>query len=211
MDSDKKLKVFRDKIDEIDNSIVDLIKQRMSVVQEVGLHKENIKDKFFIRSAREADMMKDLIEKLDGVINKKAVFNIWRSLIVSANICEQSLEVIYYNPQGDKENATILQNYYANLVSISEMRDISQLDTIDIRGDSEKSKILAVGESEAAVLERIMKGGMKIFAKVGALYLIANKPIEKSEEDRLVYFIDGEIVECDNEIDGEFWGVVPVC
>lgn len=209
MDSDKKLKVFRDKIDEIDNSIVELIKQRMLVVKEVGRHKESNNDKFFIRSAREADMMKDLTGKLEGVLDKRAVFNIWRSLIVSANVSEQGLEVFYYNQNNDLEAKKSLQDYYANLIKITDIENIKQF---LLESDNKNARILAVDSSDVDVFETILQEdkNLKIFAKVGKLYLLANKPVEKSQEDKLIFVVDGIIVESDIEVEGEFLGVVSV-
>jgi chorismate mutase len=54
------LEDFRSKIDVIDNKIINLLKSRMAIVARVAEFKKSNNYKFFIRSAREADMIKDL-------------------------------------------------------------------------------------------------------------------------------------------------------
>lgn len=208
MSLDKQLQVFRDQIDKIDSEIVDLIKKRMSIVKEVGLYKESVADKFFVKSAREADMLRDLTKNLEGVVDKMVVYNIWRSLIVSANIAEQDLEVFLYNPQKNHILMPILSGYYANLVNIVEINDIEQFFSLE---NSQNARILAVdtrqnGDLWQKILDNDEK--LKIFAKVtqkdNSLYLLANKPIERSKKDNFVYLL-GEKLE-ETEIKNESTG-----
>jgi len=202
MSSDTGLKVFRDKIDKIDSDIVDLIKQRMSIVKEVGLYKESVDDGFFIKSAREVDMIRDLTQDLDGVVDERVVFNIWRSLIVSANIAEQDLEVFLYNPDKNQELLDVARCYYANLINIVEINDIETF--LSLKNDG-GARILGVSSKiNDGLWQNILdkKDDLKIFAKIGkggdSLYLLAQKPIEESNKDNLVFFTDGKLIEVDS-------------
>lgn len=199
MSSDTGLKVFRDKIDQIDTDIVDLIKQRMSIVKEVGLYKESVNDDFFIKSAREVDMIRDLTKSLDGIVDKKVVFNIWRSLIVSANVAEQDLSVYIHNPQKNAQLLNIASNYYANLLKIVEINDIDKF--LSLKNDG-VGRILGISTkvndgSWQKILDK--NQNLKIFAKIGddnnELYLLAQKPVEKSNKDNSVFCVDGKLIE----------------
>jgi len=205
------LKVFRDKIDKIDSDIVDLIKERMAIVKEVGLYKESVDDGCFIKSAREVDMMRDLVESLDGVIDKRVVFNIWRSLIVSANIAEQELEVFIYNPNKDAQLVNVLNCYYANLVKIKEINDIEEFLSSGKKGGA---RILALTSSvEGSAWQKVLDSNenLKVFAKIESqLYLLADKPVEKSQNDKFVFFEDGKLVESSEDGQGKFLGVFGV-
>lgn len=199
MSLDKQLQVFRDQIDKIDSEIVNLIKKRMSIVKEVGLHKESVADRFFVKSAREADMIRDLTKNLEGVVDKRVVYNIWRSLIVSANIAEQDLEIFLYNPQKNHVLMPILSGYYANLVKIVEINDIEQFLSLE---NGQNARILAVDTTENGDLwQKILDNDakLKIFAKVtqqdNSLYLLADKPIERSKKDHFVYLSGGKLEE----------------
>ena len=57
----KTLALFREQIDEIDLKILNLLKDRMVVIKNVGDLKKSYNEKFYIRSNREADMIKNLV------------------------------------------------------------------------------------------------------------------------------------------------------
>ena len=59
------LQDLRSEIDKIDNQMIELLGQRMAIVSRVGELKKNNNEKFFIKSNREADMIKDLIKKIN--------------------------------------------------------------------------------------------------------------------------------------------------
>jgi chorismate mutase len=54
----KTLNLFRQDIDQIDHQIIALLEERMEIISQVGELKKSNKEKFFIRSSREADMIK---------------------------------------------------------------------------------------------------------------------------------------------------------
>ena len=58
------LNKFRDEIDKTDCQILELLQKRMLIINQVGELKSLHQQKFFIRSNREADMIKNLIVKM---------------------------------------------------------------------------------------------------------------------------------------------------
>ena len=95
---DLKLSELRQEIDQIDEKIIELLIARFNVVNAVKGLKEDFNDKFFIKSAREADMIKDLIQKSEGKIPAELILNIWRKIISFANYHEQKIAIALYNP-----------------------------------------------------------------------------------------------------------------
>ena len=76
--SENSLTDLRFQIDNIDDQIINLLGERMGIVNQVGELKKNNNEKFFIRSNREADMIKDLLKKSKSNFPKTAIINIWR-------------------------------------------------------------------------------------------------------------------------------------
>ena len=74
----KKLALFREQIDEIDLKILNLLKDRMEIVKNVGELKKSYNEKFYIRANREADMIKNLVNLADDKFPKSTIINIWR-------------------------------------------------------------------------------------------------------------------------------------
>ena len=113
-----KLLQYRRQIDEIDQKIIDLLKARMEVVAQVGKYKEKTKDRLFIKSNREADMIKNLANKIGDHLPKSAIVTIWRKIITSANILEQNLKIGIYNPQNLEKYYYLTREYYGDFVPI---------------------------------------------------------------------------------------------
>jgi len=199
------LESLRTKIDKIDDNILSLLKERMAIVLEVGKLKESNNDKFFIKSAREADMIKNLIDKSKDFIKPQVIINIWRSLITSANISEQNIEVFLLNDEKNTNSGDLVRNleeYYGNLVKICETSDFNDIFS---EKNAKNAKIIASGEKNIHILhENLLKNDKKlmIFAKIPSIsgknsknpvFLFANKQIEKSQSDNSVVLIDSDL------------------
>lgn len=191
---------LRKKIDKIDDELVMLLKERMAVVKEVGELKERNKDNFFIKSAREADMMKNLIQKTKNFIRPQAVFNIWRNLITSANVLEQKITAYIYNPDENFEITNSINNYYGNLIEIvSKDNAQSLLKKLNL----DKAGILAVSsQNNDNFWQEIVEnhGNLTIFAKISEklsrkpnVFLMAKKNAEKSKADNSVIYVESNL------------------
>ncbi len=112
------LEDFRAKIDAIDDRIIDLLKKRMAIVKNVADFKNKNHYKFFIRSAREADMIKNLQKKCDFSFPKSAIFDIWRKIITSSNVVEQELKIAICNPKNIPDYLYQTQKYYGDFITI---------------------------------------------------------------------------------------------
>lgn len=115
----QKLNNLREKIDNIDSQILNLLNDRMDIVSQVADLKKSSNDKFFIRSNREADMLKGLIEKSSGNFPKISILNIWRKIITSANILEQPIKIAIHNPNNISDLQYFVKEYYANFIPIT--------------------------------------------------------------------------------------------
>lgn len=116
--ANKELEKLRVKIDEIDDKIIKLLNDRMEIVDEVGKLKENNGEKFFVRSAREADMIRDLIAKNSGKFPNKDIVNIWRKIIAAANCFEQNLKIALCNPANIPDYKYLIKSYYNDEIEI---------------------------------------------------------------------------------------------
>ena len=115
----QKLNNLREKIDNIDSQILKLLNDRMDVVAQVAELKKNSNDKFFIRSSREADMLKQLIDKSSGNFPKISILNIWRKIITSANMLEQPIKIAIHNPNNISDLQYLVKEYYTNFIPIT--------------------------------------------------------------------------------------------
>ncbi len=207
------LLALRQEIDAIDNQIIDLLSKRMEVIHRVGELKKNNQEKFFIRSNREADMIKDLVKRADNKFPTSAIVSIWRKIIASANMHEQPLQIALHNPRNIADYNYLLREYYYDAVPI-----ISHDSTTNVVSEIEKGAahigvfaLPKVGdESERSDISDNWwiglannKSGIKVFAKVPfikaeeqsnkaqiSLVAVAIKPAEQSQEDNSLLYIE---------------------
>jgi chorismate mutase len=168
----KTLNLFRQDIDQIDHQIIALLEERMEIISQVGELKKSNKEKFFIRSSREADMIKSLLNKSSSKFPKSTIANIWRKIITAANMHEQPFSIALHNPKNISDYAYLVREYYNDEISIiscdsannvvSEIeKDIAQIGVFALpKNDSDEG-----GEHWWVNLANNQKG-IKIFAKI---------------------------------------------
>jgi chorismate mutase len=197
---------LRKSIDNIDNQIIDLLNERIDIILKVSDYKKSIKDKFFIKSAREADMIKNLVSKANPNFPKSTIVNIWRKIITSANVLEQNLIIDIHNPNQNPNYEHLVKEYYGDFVPVNH-RDNAN----DIIADLEKETI-RIGVF-ALTTKSISQhwwlnlannnSKVKIFAKIpfirykkdqnqqnDDLFIAAIKDAEKSEDDNTLLSIE---------------------
>ena len=96
---DNELKPFRDKIDAIDASLLELINRRASLAQEIGKIKAVTNMPVF-RPEREAQILRNLAEKNTGPILTESLQSIYREIISACRALERRLTVAYLGPEG---------------------------------------------------------------------------------------------------------------
>jgi hypothetical protein len=90
----------------------------MEVIKNVGELKKSNNEKFYIRSNREADMIKNLVNLAEDKFPKSTIINIWRKIITSANMNEQTIRIAIHNPRNIADYTYLTREYYNNDVPI---------------------------------------------------------------------------------------------
>ncbi len=90
-----KLTKFRQEIDAIDQQIISLLKRRIDIVRQVGIMKRTETELCcFIRSGREAEMIRDISKSFQGsAFHPVAAAAIWRQIIAASTHHEQPLTI----------------------------------------------------------------------------------------------------------------------
>lgn len=110
---------YRNQIDQIDNEIVNLLIKRTKIVEKVGEYKSlHSKTSSFIRSGREANMLRDLIKKLEKTFPPQAVATIWRMIISTSLSTEQKMTIKAYAYDGNDLCYWQAREYYGNFIDI---------------------------------------------------------------------------------------------
>lgn len=206
------LLALRQEIDKVDNQIIQLLGDRMQIINRVGELKKNNEEKFFIRSSREADMIKNLIKISDSNFPKSAIVSIWRKIIAAANMHEQQIKIALHNPKNISDYSYLLREYYYAAVPI-DCHDSATNIVTDLEKGVAQIGVFALPKEKEGQEKSDMsdnwwiglannKSGIKIFAKIPFvesqeedgdkinLVAVAIKPAEKSQEDNTLLYVE---------------------
>ncbi|MEE9326194.1 MAG: prephenate dehydratase [Cocleimonas sp.] len=98
----KKLLKIRDRIDAIDDQILDLLAQRAKCAEEVGETKRAVgeTDLWFYRPEREAQILNRVTNNNNSSLQNERITAIYREIISSCLALEQSIKVSFLGPKG---------------------------------------------------------------------------------------------------------------
>jgi len=141
-----KLKEFRIQIDALDRQVISLLKQRMNIIKQVAEYKKTQNEVFYIKSSREADMLKKLVADNNSNFSSASIVAIWRKIITNANMHEQPIKLVVHNPKNNPEIEYILRDYYNNEIEIHHFDSITSV-IAELQKDSAKIGIFSLPNS----------------------------------------------------------------
>ncbi len=106
----KDLGGLRQKIDDIDNTILDLLNKRAEVVIEVGKAKAGESREFYVPS-REKAIYERLTANNPGPFPSEAIRKVFREIISASLSLEQPMKVAFLGPQGTFTHAAAMQQF----------------------------------------------------------------------------------------------------
>lgn len=117
----RKLQQFRQQIDAIDEQLIALFKERIGIVRQVGAMKRAETElQCFIRSGREADMLRRIYGEFSGTdFQPLAATAIWRQIIAASTHLEQPLTLsldCHHHP----ELYWLAREYFGRFAAITE-------------------------------------------------------------------------------------------
>lgn len=96
--SQSDLEHFRRRIDEIDDRLLDLLIERVDIVSRVGAHKRNAGAVAAHQPAREAEIIRRLIERGHGAFAPATLVRMWRELLAATVRQQGAFAVAVYVP-----------------------------------------------------------------------------------------------------------------
>lgn len=111
-DLSSKLLPLRERIDQIDEQVLDLLNERARIAQAVGKVKEGVDaDGAILKPEREAQIIRRLQDLNQGPFTTRAVEAVWAEIISTCRGLERVLSVAYLGPQGSFSEQAALEHF----------------------------------------------------------------------------------------------------
>jgi chorismate mutase / prephenate dehydratase len=116
-DNTPSLDDLRRQIDEIDNSIHDLLMRRTELARQIGLAKGN--NAVFMRPGREARVLRRLVARHDGPFPKPVVTRIWREIISVFTRLQGPFAAAAFAPENGPDLSGLTRDHFGSLTPIT--------------------------------------------------------------------------------------------
>ncbi len=120
MSDDDKLKSIRDRIDQLDEAIQELVSQRAEAAQEVACIKlAEDKDTVFYRPEREAEVLARVRERNSGPLGGEEMARLFREMMSACLALEQPLKIAFLGPEGTFTQAAALKHFGHSISTVA--------------------------------------------------------------------------------------------
>lgn len=167
-DSDKKLKVLRDNIDNIDEDILRLMNQRLSTAQAIAQLKTTLSEPAFYRPEREAQVLRRLQKLSDGLLQDSALESLFREIMSITRGIEAGLSVSVLGPVGTYTEAAA-RHHFGSTISVVDFPTIDEIFRATETGHTDFSVVPVENSTEGGVagtLDRLVNTSLTICAEI---------------------------------------------
>ncbi|MCB1557875.1 MAG: chorismate mutase, partial [Alphaproteobacteria bacterium] len=106
---------IRQKIDSLDDQIHDLLLERADLVMAISEEKKKAGIQI-VQPAREARMIRRLMERHRGPLPEETIVRIWRELVSSVSLLQTGLSVVVYVPEDIPEYWDMARDYFGSVL-----------------------------------------------------------------------------------------------
>ncbi len=191
------LSPIRAKIDSIDQKLVEMINERLTLAAEIGKIKRSTGGEIYVPE-REDAVFRKVCGQNQGPIKDDALRAIYREIMSAAIALEKPLLIAYLGPEATNTHAAAMKKFGAS-VDYHAMATIGDIFTAVEKGEADLAVIPIENSTEGSVretLDSFVESDLKI---VGQIYLeithalISQSPLEKIER---VYSKDQALAQC---------------
>ena len=179
------LDTLRQRIDELDGKLVDLLNERAKVVTEIGRLKRHDNTPIYAPD-REQRVLEQVRRRNDGPLPDACLEAIWRELMSGSFSLERPLRVGYLGPPGSFSHLAARRKFGAS-VDYDNLDDIASVFEEIARGHIdyglvpiENSAIGGIGETHDAFLDSNVQVCAEVLVTIHH-DLLANDPVERIE------------------------------
>ncbi len=191
------LNPIREKIDQLDHQLVEIINQRLELAAEIGRIKRSTGGEIYVPE-REDAVLRKVTATNRGPVKNEALQAIYRELMSAAIALEKPLMIAYLGPEASNTHAAAMKKFGAS-VEYHAMTSVSDIFTAVEKGESDYAVIPIENSTEGSVreaLDSFVESDLKIVAQIYLEVthaLITNSQLEKITQ---VYSKDQALAQC---------------
>ena len=188
---------IREKIDTLDNELVRLLNERLTLAGEIGKLKRSTGGQIYV-AEREDAVFRKVTAQNQGPIKHEALRAIYREIMSAAIALEKPLVIAYLGPEASNTHAAAMKKFGAS-VDYHAMATVSDIFTAVEKGETDYAVIPIENSTEGSVreaLDSFVESDLKIVAQIYleiSHALIAATPLEKITR---VYSKDQALAQC---------------
>ncbi len=110
-DHKKQMQELRQRIDEIDAQILELISERVKIAKEIATVKHELGDADFYRPEREAQVLRSVIARNKGPLTNEQMARLFREIMSATLSAEGKLKVAFLGPSGTYTQSAALKHF----------------------------------------------------------------------------------------------------
>jgi chorismate mutase/prephenate dehydratase len=192
---------IRQRIDEIDKSIQDLVSERASCAAKVAEVKQQQGETgHFYRPEREAQVLRAVMERNTGPLNNESIAGIFREIMAACLAHEKPLRVAFLGPEGTYTHTAALK-HFGSLIQTHPVESIEEVFRI-VEAEGADFGVVPVENSRAGVinhtLDLFMESSLQISGEV-ALRIRHNllSTLDSLDKVERVYAHQQSLSQCD--------------
>jgi len=165
--SSPNLKKLRDKIDQIDDQILDLLNNRAQVVLEVGKTKAGESREFYVPS-RERAIFERLQAGNSGPFPNESVCRVFREIISASLSLEQPMKVAFLGPQSTFTHVAAMEQFGLSAQLVPQKSIPSVFEEVE-RGRAHYGVVPVENSTEGVVnhtLDMFISSGLQVIAEI---------------------------------------------
>ena len=160
---------LRDRIDELDSSILQLISERAKVAQDVAHVKQVAGDTaLFYRPEREAQVLRKIMSRNEGPLDDEEMARLFREIMSACLALEKPIRVAYLGPEGTFTQQAALKHFGHSAQSVP----MAAIDEVfrEVEAGAVNYGVVPVENSSEGVvnhtLDTFINSGLKICGEV---------------------------------------------
>jgi chorismate mutase / prephenate dehydratase len=191
------LQPIREQIDRLDQQLVELLNERISLAAEIGKLKRSSGGQIYVPE-REDAVLRKVCAMNTGPIKDPALKAIYREVMSAAIALEKPLLIAYLGPEATNTHAAAMKKFGAS-VDYHAMATIGDIFTAVEKGEADYAVIPIENSTEGSVretLDSFVESDLKIVAQIHLEIthaLIATTPLEQITK---VYSKDQALAQC---------------